>query len=108
MKLTQRQAERVLALVNAKHPGCTLRMDWDWSGRPNPTILTEGVCDAIALAPVVQEQIDRARLAVWVEPYASYALSLYRKPANWRCKHCGAENDHYDNACQCGALKVTR
>ena len=73
--VTRRQAERVLALC--KNPALTLRMDWAWSGSPTPTILTEGGCDAIALAGTLQDRIDAARIPVWCEPYSSYALSLY-------------------------------
>ena len=77
LKVTQAQATRVLALTG--NPAITLNMTWDWSGRPTPTLLTEGVCDAVALAYWLQPKIDAAGIPVWVEPYSGYALSLYRR-----------------------------
>jgi hypothetical protein len=76
-RVTRRQAERVLRLC--KNPEITLKMDWAWSGTPTPTLLTEGVCDAIALCEKLQPLIDAAGIPVWAEPYACYALSLYRR-----------------------------
>lgn len=76
-RVTKCQAERVLRLC--KNPALTLKMDWDWSGRPTPTIITEGVCDAIELCEKLRPLIEAARIPVWTEPYACYALSLYRR-----------------------------
>jgi len=73
--VTKHQAERVLALCG--NPAITLEMPWSWTG--HPALLTEGVCDAIALAATLQDRIDAACIPVWCEPYSSYAISLYRR-----------------------------
>lgn len=59
--------------------GPELRMDWDWTGKPTPTILLEGGPEewAINCSFAVQAKIDAAGLPLFVEPYTSYALSIY-------------------------------
>jgi hypothetical protein len=60
--------------------GPQLVMDWDWpSAGPTPTILLEGGPEEWAISASMNEQIrrDLAKIGVWSEPYASYALCLY-------------------------------
>lgn len=60
--------------------GPTLNMAWEgWSGGAAPTILLEGGPEewAIACSYAVQKQLDAEGIKVYVEPYASYALSIY-------------------------------
>lgn len=61
--------------------GPELNMGWDWpSGGPTPTILLEGgpYDWAVECSWEVQQEIDKAGKSVWVEPYAGYALCIYR------------------------------
>lgn len=56
--------------------GPELRMEWDWPGKPTPTILLESSeFDEWAM------EIDTVKVGtvagVFAEPYASYALCLY-------------------------------
>lgn len=64
----------------SKAIGPDLRMDWDWPGRPTPTVLLEGGPEewAINCSYAVQQAMDAAGVPVFVEPYASYALCIYR------------------------------
>lgn len=93
-RVTKREAEAVLAAVKkafrtwieAGYEPPTLRMDWDWSGEPTPTILWEGgPFEWTTLFPHGGRDeefgftIEPAKLPadVWTEPYSSYALSIY-------------------------------
>lgn len=60
--------------------GPMLVPDWDWpSGGPTPTILTGGMDDwAYEVSGDIAFCEATKRLGVFAEPYASYALSLYR------------------------------
>lgn len=103
-KLTQRQIDYVVKLVNKwfddqnylDDPNDTLhkwlngtnyhvdghplfKPDWDWSGKPTPTFLWEG-CG-------LEDWVDKVSYAlnpelnkkgIQLEPYASYALSIYK------------------------------
>ena len=55
--------------------GPELNMDWDGT----PTILLEGGPEywSSECCFWVQERLDAARVPLFVEPYASYALSIY-------------------------------
>lgn len=103
-KVTKKEAEKVLALYaramkkylgevpptgpDAAHcgDGPQLVLDWDWTGRPTPTILLEGgVSDYLPGYGIggdivwdVQKLIDAEGLGLWIEPYASYAVNIYR------------------------------
>lgn len=61
--------------------GPELRMDWEgmYANKPTPTILLEGGPEewAINCSFAVQAKIDAAGLPLFVEPYTSYALSIY-------------------------------
>ena len=59
--------------------GSQLVMDWDWSGKPTPTILLEGGPGEWAYdsCSAIQKAMDAAKIPVYVEPYACYALSIY-------------------------------
>src|SRR5690606_845934 len=64
--------------------GPALNMEWDWpSSGPTPTILLEGgpYDWAVECSWDVQREIDKSKAhagKVWVEPYAGYALCVYR------------------------------
>lgn len=59
--------------------GPQLIMDWDWPGKPTPTILLEGGPEdwAIRIRDDEQFQAGLKALGLWTEPYASYALCIY-------------------------------
>jgi len=59
--------------------GPELRMDWDWANAPS--VILEGGPDewAIACSFAVQQAMDAKKVPVYVEPYASWALSIYPK-----------------------------
>ncbi len=87
-RVTKTQANKALAQIKAHardrygytreefdRNGPSLVMDWDWpDSGPTPTILWEGgeYDWAVAWSHVVQVP------GVFAEPYAGYALSLYR------------------------------
>lgn len=59
--------------------GPALRMDWDWSGTPTPTILLEGGPEDWPMRVTSGREL-RAVMAehgVWCEAYSGYALSIY-------------------------------
>lgn len=61
--------------------GPQLVPDWDWpSGGPTPTILLEGGPDDWAVRAAGDPDLVREfrKLGIFAEPYASYALCLYR------------------------------
>ena len=101
-KVTEKQAEFVLREVarwlgrkmyedgkpaptgqDAAHKGLgpQLNMTWDWPGQPTPTVILEsGFAPdewAVACAQHIQQKIDARRMKIYVEPYSSYALSIY-------------------------------
>lgn len=101
-KVTQAQANRVLRAVadwmyqqngytqpiptgeDAAYRGLgpMLNMTWDWpSSGPTPTVLLEGgpVDWAVRCCQYVQELMDARKIPVFVEPYSSYALCIYRE-----------------------------
>lgn len=59
--------------------GPELVMDWDWPGRPTPSVLLEGGPDSWAIEAAYDTSIrQRAEeLGVFLEPYAAYALCIY-------------------------------
>lgn len=101
-KVTPAQAEKVLGIVaewlgpRMGHDGPAptgpdaayiadgpmLNMEWDWpSSGPTPTILLEGgpYDWAVECCWDVQQEINRKKLPLFVEPYAGYALCIYRE-----------------------------
>ena len=95
-KVTKRQAEKALAEVarqlsqdfNGGEPvptgreaaytgeGPELMMDWDWPGRPTPTILLEGGIYSGWAVEIDTQAVGKAA-GVFAEPWAGYALCLY-------------------------------
>lgn len=77
-QLTEMNGFPVLTGRDAAHhgDGPELRMDWNWSGTPTPTILLES-----SSFPEWTFEIDTVKVGavagVFAEPYSSYALSLY-------------------------------
>jgi hypothetical protein len=63
--------------------GPQLVSDWDWPGKPTPTILLEGGPEEWAVYASHDEELrDQLRaVGVWTEPYAGYALCLYPVPS---------------------------
>lgn len=59
------------------HP--ILRPDWDWSGKPTPTFLWEA-CPIDDWVHYLAYELNQSLVSegLFLEPYASYALSLYR------------------------------
>ena len=105
-KVTKRQAEKALAIVAQwmgkqgygptegspaptgpeaayRGEGPELKMDWDWPGKPTPTIILEGGPDEWALTVSMNtETVAKFKAAgVYAEPYSSWALCLYREDA---------------------------
>lgn len=107
-KVTKTQAETALALVAAwmgkkgysadeSKPGSPaptgpeaaqhglgpqLIMDWDWpSSGPTPTILLEGGPEDWAIEVGWDIRDEMAKIGLWSEPYAGYALCIYRLDA---------------------------
>lgn len=66
--------------------GPELRMDWDYPGTPTPTVILEsGYAPedwAIRCCYDVQKALDAKEIPVMVEPYFSFALSMYRDQEN--------------------------
>jgi hypothetical protein len=64
-----------------KGVGPELNMSWDWPGKPTPTVILEsGYAPdewAVACAYEIQQKIDAKRMKIYVEPYFSFALSIY-------------------------------
>jgi hypothetical protein len=59
--------------------GVYLNREWDWpDGDPTPTLLLEGGPDEWAIRAAWELMDEFARIGVFAEPYASYALCLYR------------------------------
>lgn len=60
--------------------GPQLISDWDWPGKPTPTIILEGGPEdwAIRVAGETETVAAFRAAGVFAEPYASYALCLYR------------------------------
>lgn len=60
--------------------GPMLNVAWEWPGRPTPTILLEGGPYDWAIDASFDEQViaEMRGLGLWCEPYAGYALCLYR------------------------------
>ncbi len=56
--------------------GPELRMDWNWSGTPTPTILLESSAFSEWTFEIDTVKVG-AVAGVFAEPYSSYALSLY-------------------------------
>jgi hypothetical protein len=103
MKVSQKQAEFVLKEVAAwmgkkgmtedgspaptgseaaySGYGPELNMAWDWPGQPTPTVILEsGYAPeewAIACAYEIQQKINEKGYPIMVEPYTSFALSIY-------------------------------
>lgn len=65
------------AARNASGP--MLIKDWDWPGKPTPTLILEGGPTdwAIYLAADEEEIARFKEHGIFMEPYASYALCLY-------------------------------
>jgi hypothetical protein len=102
-RVTKTQAEKALALVAAwmgprgmtldgspapsgkdaadQGMGPQLIMDWDWPGDPTPTILLEGGPYDWAIEIGSDIRDDLAKMRIWSEPYAGYALCLHRLDA---------------------------
>lgn len=101
-KVTQGQANRVLRAVTdwmyqqngytrpiptgleaaRSGLGPMLDMTWDWpSSGPTPTVLLEGGPEdwAYRCCHYVQGLMDAREIPVFVEPYAGYALCIYRE-----------------------------
>jgi len=61
--------------------GPELNMSWDWPDEPTPTVILESEFAppawAVACAYAIQKKIDAKRMKIYVEPYSSYALSIY-------------------------------
>lgn len=61
--------------------GPMLVSDWDWPSEPTPTILLEGGpydwAIEVSCDDVVCQQMRK--IGVYAEPYAGYALCLYRE-----------------------------
>lgn len=59
--------------------GPELRMDWDWPGRPTPSVILEGGPEewAIVCCSWVQDRLYERKIPVFVEPYFSFVLCLY-------------------------------
>jgi hypothetical protein len=57
--------------------GPDLVPDWDWSGRPTPTVILEANWDWTFSASS-ELQAEFTKIGLWAEPYSSFALSLYR------------------------------
>lgn len=62
----------------ARHAlGPELNMTWSWPGKPTPTILLEGGPYDWAIEASCKLTHQFARLGIFAEPYAGYALCLY-------------------------------
>ena len=61
--------------------GPELRFDWDWPDTPTPTVILEsGFAPdewAVQCSFDVQRKLDARGVKVFVEPYTSFALSIY-------------------------------
>ena len=61
--------------------GPELNMTWDWPGQPTPTVILEsGYAPdewAVACASEIQAKLDARGMKIYVEPYSSFALSIY-------------------------------
>jgi hypothetical protein len=59
--------------------GPMLRSDWDWPGKPTPTIILEGGPEdwAIRVAGSIEAVAAFRKLGIFAEPYSSWALCLY-------------------------------
>lgn len=58
--------------------GPELRENWDWPSTPTDTIILEGGLDDWAYRAGAQLADEFAAIGIYSEPYASYALCLYR------------------------------
>lgn len=59
--------------------GVQLKRDWDWpSNGPTPTLLLEGGPEDWAILAAGELHDEFRAIGVFAEPYASYALCLYR------------------------------
>lgn len=62
--------------------GPELKMEWDYPSEPTPTVILEsGYAPeewAIACCHEVQKALDAKKMPVMVEPYFSFALSIYK------------------------------
>jgi hypothetical protein len=59
--------------------GPELNMEWDWANAPS-VILESGYAPyewAIVCAHAIQKEIDQKGYPIYVEPYSSFALSIY-------------------------------
>lgn len=59
--------------------GPHLNPEWDWPGQPTPTILLEGGPYDWAIRVADERSSEFAAIGVFAEPYAAYALCLYRE-----------------------------
>lgn len=59
--------------------GPVLVMDWDWNGKPTPTVILEGgpYDWAIECCFDVQQALKASGVPLFVEPYSGWALSVY-------------------------------
>ena len=61
--------------------GPELNMEWDWPGQPTPTVILEsGYAPeewAVSCSFAIQDAINAKGYPISVEPYSSYALSIY-------------------------------
>lgn len=65
----------------AAHRGAGVQLirDWDWpSNGPTPTLILEGGPEDWAIRAACELRHQFAGIGVFAEPYASYALCLYR------------------------------
>lgn len=86
-KVTQADLDALVRALRAEYPyewedgkpptDLHTRLDWDWPGKPTPTILWEGGPYEWAYDESDRLQQAAAKRGLWVEPYASYALCVY-------------------------------
>lgn len=61
--------------------GPVLTPDWDWPHKPTPAIILEGgpYDWAVMVAADEKVQAEMAKIGVFAEPWAGWALCLYRE-----------------------------
>jgi hypothetical protein len=88
-EITEQQSQQALEMVKqyfrsyleAGYPEPELIMDWDWSGKPEPTIVWEE--GPYEWTMIYTGNYNRFPEGVWGEPYTGWALSLFSSDVDY-------------------------